>query len=723
MTPLRQPRSKRYGSSHHLSIETAADLETVLELDEAHWVATNAPMSTMNCDATFLKLVDTDNNGRIMCHEVTEAIEWLLAVLADRAGVTEGSTSLPLAAINIDTPDGRRILGATRKILVSLGRQDTEVIGLEQIRQVKAQVEAASVSAAGVVLPEAAKDPQIGRFIADVVAVTGGAPHPAGCRGVDSAHLDRFLGEAASWLDWQQRGQIPADNGKTEIMPLGLATPAAYQALTAVRGKIDQYFAQCEAAALDERFVQRMGWTEAELGDLDFDDPAAIELVLAKAPLAKAKPTRQLPFDDSINPFYAEPVRRFRREIVEPVLGQALSTLSAGQWNGIKEVFAHHHDWVNAKPATTVETLGEATVRGYLHERFADAVRTLIAESAETSFVLDNVCLAEKLLLYQAFMMKLANNFVSFPHLYDPHSRAMFETGSLVMDGRRFNLAVKADNHARHATVAKNSNMFLLYVQVVPPHGPDTFEVALPVTAGSKGNLYVGKRGVFRNLAGNECDAIVTYVVDNPISIREAMMSPFQRLWRLLTGKIEAITSSAGKKLDAKATGAMDRIAPPSGAAPAAQQKQAMAGGMLMGAGVAVAALGSSLAYAAKTVAEAGPWPIVISVLAAVLLVMLPTAILAFLKLRGRDLSAILEGSGWAINARMRLTRRQRRFFTQRPIPIGGARGLARTWWRALLVVVVLGAIAGGAYLLLRSRRQPGQPPSRPAATRPATGG
>ncbi|MCK4627318.1 MAG: hypothetical protein KAV00_18540, partial [Phycisphaerae bacterium] len=55
---------QRFGRSQHLRIASADDLATVLELDEAHWVATGAPIETINCDPVFLNLVDTDNNGR-----------------------------------------------------------------------------------------------------------------------------------------------------------------------------------------------------------------------------------------------------------------------------------------------------------------------------------------------------------------------------------------------------------------------------------------------------------------------------------------------------------------------------------------------------------------------------------------------------------------------------------------------------------------------------------
>ena len=709
---------RRYGRSYHLRIETAADLERVLDLDEGHWVATTASTSTMNCDATFLKFLEGDHGGRISCRDVAGAIRWLFAVLRDRSGVTARSQSLRLDAIDTEIGEGLRIRNAARKVLDRLGKADTEQVTLEQIRGIKVQVETMPVSEAGVVLPAAAEDDQIRQFIADVVAATGGAPHPSGARGVGTQQLDLFLAGARAYVDWHEQGQIPSGQDTTAVMPLGTGTPAAYEVLESVRGKIDQYLAQCEAAALDERFVQRMGWTEQELQEMDFDDPAVIEEVLANAPLAKAKPERELSFDDRINPHYASRLEQFRRDVVTPVLGESPPALSAGQWRRIKSFFAAHRAWVAARSDSPVASLPVEGLRKYLDERFAAAVRTLIAESTSTAIVLDNIRLTEKLVLYQAFMLDLVNNFVSFPHLYDPKSRAMFEMGTLVMDGRRFNLAVRADNRAQHAQVAKTSNMYLLYVAITPTDGRPAYELAVPVTSGGKGNLCVGKRGVFHDIAGDEFDARVTYVVDNPISIREAMVSPFVRIGRLFTGKVAALTATAEKKLDAQVAAGMSQATAPGTTATPTQGTAT--GGMLMGAGVALAALASAFAYIAKTMAAAGPLVIVISIGAALLLVMLPACILAFLKLRKRDLSAILEGSGWGINARMRLTRKQARAFTERPKYPRGTAGLRRPPWRLLLAGLVLAAIVATAYVLTR-RPQPPQPPaSQPAAAKSA---
>jgi hypothetical protein len=328
--------------------------------------------------------------------------------------------------------------------------------------------------------------------------------------------------------------------------------------------------------------------------------------------------------------------------------------------------------------------------------------------------MLDKIRLLERLILYQAYMIEFVNNFVSFPRLYDTHSRAMFEMGSLVMDGRRFNLAVKVHDRPGHARIALTSNMYLMYVEITPGDGSTKFEVAVPVTSGGKGNLCIGKRGVFYDTAGCEYGAKVTHIIENPISFSEALLSPFQRLGKLLTGKIESITAKAEQKLDARASAAVSQVGSEPSASGAAQKQASgiSSGGFVLGAGVALAALGSAAAYMTRTLAETSWVAIVISILGAVALVMVPITIVAFLKLRKRDISAILEGSGWGINARMSLTRRQARFFTERPRYPKGSRGLHHFPWLLLLVLLLLFAACSAGLYLFQGRPTSSEPPN-----------
>jgi hypothetical protein len=385
-------------------------------------------------------------------------------------------------------------------------------------------------------------------------------------------------------------------------------------------------------------------------------------------------------------------------------LGEAGTYLGRCEQGGIPE----------GEDKTAIMALGEQKLRKYLEPRFANSMRSLIADGTRTASMLHKIRLLERLILYQAYMIEFVNNFVSFPRLYDTHSRAMFEMGSLVMDGRRFNLAVKVHDRPGHARIALTSNMYLMYVEITPGDGSTKFEVAVPVTSGGKGNLCIGKRGVFYDTAGCEYGAKVTHIIENPISFSEALLSPFQRLGKLLTGKIESITAKAEQKLDARASAAVSQVGSEPSASGAAQKQASgiSSGGFVLGAGVALAALGSAAAYMTRTLAETSWVAIVISILGAVALVMVPITIVAFLKLRKRDISAILEGSGWGINARMSLTRRQARFFTERPRYPKGSRGLHHFPWLLLLVLLLLFAACSAGLYLFQGRPTSSEPPN-----------
>ena len=243
--------------------------------------------------------------------------------------------------------------------------------------------------------------------------------------------------------------------------------------------------------------------------------------------------------------------------------------------------------------------------------------------------------------------------------------------------------------------------MLVLYVEVGSKEKGKLYEVAVPVTSGSRGILYVGKRGVFHEVDGREMDAFVVEIVENPISLWEAVLAPFQRLARAVTGKIEKITGAAEEKLDSAGSEAVLGVQSafaknePAPQVPAAPSGQVM-GGLLAGGGIALAALGSSAAFVVKTFASLTWQSTLAGILAAVAAVAVPASLVAHLKLRRRDLSAILEASGWAINARMRLTRGQADSFTCVPAYPNGAKGIrGRSWWVwALLAAAMAGAVA-----------------------------
>ncbi len=688
-------RFTRTGRAYHLNIATAVDLRNALDLNEAHWVATSAPIDTLHLDALFLKLVDSDHDGRIKPQELKDAIRWCLEVLCDFRSLDAGDESLALATINTRAEDGKRAHEAATNLLVQQANEAAAHVSLDQVRHVRRQIECMAVSETGIVLPRATDDRTIRQFVEDLVATVGGVEHPSGAKGLDEAHLSQFLVTAEAYLAWDAQGRPSDEHSSTEILPLGAATSAAFATLAGVREKIDQYFAQCEAVQLDDRLVDRITGT-IDNDQTDFGNLADLRALLQRAPLSRPCAERTLRFDEPINPCYADSLARLREHVVRPILGNG-DQLTHQQWQQTKQTFAAYESWLSDPRGAELTPLGPEKIRHYLETRTTDAVRDLIAQSKQTAFVLDNIRVLEKLILFQANILQLANNFISFPDLYDPERRAVFEMGTAIMDGRRFNFAVKVIDRAEHAKVAATSSIYVMYLELVGHDSEERQCVAVPVTAGGQGNLCVGKRGIFEDIEGQQWDARIVQIIENPIGLGGAIAAPYRRIVKMFVGKIDVLTSSSEKQFDESAERTMSAVStagePPATPAAGAATSGMTAGGMLLGGGVAVAALLSAMAYVGKVVVE-NPLAILLGVAGAILVLVLSTTIRAFLKLRQRDLSAILEGTGWAINARMRLTQRQALTFTARPPYPKGVRGRRAAGWLIALLFFV--AVAAG---------------------------
>jgi hypothetical protein len=603
-------------------------------------------------------------------------------------------TALDVEAIDTSASEGAELKRTAEAILLELGEPDRSRLRLEQVRQVLHAREARPVSEKGVVLPSAA-DGELRQVLEQMVARTGGEAHPSGAQGITEELFAEHVAAVQRWLAWLAEGELPADGAHTSVMPLGDATPDAFAVLSGIRHKVDQFFAQCEAVRFSEAAAPLLTVDETDWKAIDLTDPAAIQQRMKEAPLATPVAAGILVSGDDVNPCYAAAVAQFFDQVVRPILGDeaAEEGIRADGWAHICQIFAPHADWASRACGHAFQGADRACLERALDPGLAEAFGTLVVGSRETAVLVDAVRTLEKVLLFQAYMLLFLNNYVSFPYLYDTSRRALFEMGTLIMDGRRLNFAVRVKDVAAHVASSQQSQIHMLYVEVTPGES-DPFTVAVPVTSGGRGNLAVGKRGVFVTVDGEVHDARVSKCIENPISVTEALISPFQRMGKLLTGKIEKMTSSAEKQLDETTTASFDRVTTaPDAQAAATPAKGAVLGGALMGGGVALAALSSAAAYITSVFSNVGPWRVTAGLLVAVLAVVMPASIISILKLRRRDLSAVLEGCGWAINARMRLTFAQGRQFTLTPRVPGLPAGATPRTFLLLALLLLLIAI------------------------------
>ncbi len=200
------------------------------------------------------------------------------------------------------------------------------------------------------------------------------------------------------------------------------------------------------------------------------------------------------------------------------------------------------------------------------------------------------------------------------------------------------------------------------------------------VTAGSTGRLYVGRKGVFLDRDGREWEAVVTKVVANQVSLAEAFWAPWKKVG-------EGIAALAAKFLGDKQSAALSSVT--AGAQDAKMGGAALASS-IAAIGIGIGMVGAALASILAAVSRLKPWQIPVAVGAVLLLVSLPSVILTAFRLRRRDLGAILNASGWAVNRPLFFSLAKARTFTR----------CVRVPWGSCLVwgLVVLLLLGGGAY-------------------------
>jgi hypothetical protein len=697
------PTYRRQGGAWQLSIESLSDLRHALDLDAALWVANSAPLSTFAADATFLRCLDQDGDGRIRVDSVREALNWLLDHLAPEPQGRRGESTLNIAAILSTGPDSEKLLTATRKLVRRFGDLDSPTISLGQVRQVIGEVERGGLDRPGVVRPEAAGDHEVKGLIESVLAALNSCEAKPIFLGITRDQLERFMAEAKRFLDWLDEPELSGEPNRTRIMPLGAATTAAYDLFAKLAPRIDQFFALCDALHFTVAAPNHPGNATRGSPEIDWNNPEALEALVRNAPVAWWTTKRKLDLAGALNPHWREALEQLRREVLEPLLNMPVTELAPEQWQRIKQMLAPHGEWRSQQPVSLVNCIPAERLRHYLaNDALVSRLRDLIADSHSTAFDLNNLRLLEKLILFQANLLRLANSFINFSDLYHPDRRALFEMGTLIMDGRRFTFSVKVADRALHARFSNTSNMFVIYAEITGENGAKLYDVALPVTAGTKGMLQVDKWGAFLDREGRTLNARIVQIVENPISFREAIAAPFKRLGRALMIRFGERSAEEEKRLESITAQTLERGRP---AAAHTDRRTALPflanpGGVLAGGGIAIAALGSSLAFITRTLAELEWTTILAGVAGAAAAVILPVTAVAVIKLAGRDLSCMLEGSGWGVNARMALTHTLARTFTRRPRPVF-VRQKRRGQLRLLLLLLLLAIAAGAAGLLL----------------------
>lgn len=644
----------RAGGFDQVQLDNGTDLLALDQLDQKLWVALSCPARGIEFDGRTLDMIDADGDGQVRANEVLAAIAWAGGLFRHSEMLVKGTDRLVLSDIADDTNEGKQVLASARHILKNLGKASAAEISLADMADAEKLFAGLQFNGDGVICAKQIANLELRTTVEDIGKTIGVAADMSGDNGINQEIADKFFAEAQEYIDWYATGEADA-----AVLPLGADSMAAADALRVVREKVDDYFIRCQMAVYDARSAAPLSRSVEDYQQLAAQDLSVRNAQMAAFPLATIVADKPLPMLAGVNPVWHDKIEMLRVRVVLPLLGDRQS-ITATEWTALCEKFSAFEAWYRRKPATRVGELGVKRLR----EIFAGAqhaeINILIQQDHAVEFEFKAIRSVERLIRYQRDLFRLANNFVSFRDFYSGKEKAIFQVGTLYLDGRSCELCVKVDDVNTHATYANSSGVCLAYCELVRNGGAEKMNIAAAFTAGDSDFLTAGRHGIFYDRKGQDWNATITRIADHPISIRQAFWSPYKKLSRTIGEQMQKFAASRANAVQEKTTKAVvEGAAGTAGTTPAAAPKPpfdvAKFAGIFAAIGLAIGAIGGILASIVGGIFSLKPWQVPLALIGLMLAVSGPSMLLAWLKLKRRNLGPILDACGWAINARVRI--------------------------------------------------------------------
>ena len=273
----------------------------------------------------------------------------------------------------------------------------------------------------------------------------------------------------------------------------------------------------------------------------------------------------------------------------------------------------------------------------------------------------------KKLLLLNRDFYTLLRNFVSFQDFYakrtltaigkaDKENKlAIFQAGTLVIDQRACHLCLRVNDMSKHDAQAAASGMFLIYCNCTYRATGEKMQIVAAMTVGDIRNLKVGKNAMFYDRQGRDLEAEVVKIIDNPISIGQAFWSPYRKFGEWLTNLINKSAADKENKAFSDITAKVQENAQKPAEEKSPDKVQAFDiakfAGIFAAIGMAVGYIGAFITSVVGGFAKLTWWQDLLAVVAILLVISGPAMIMAWFKLRKRNLSPLLNANGWAVNA------------------------------------------------------------------------
>lgn len=714
----------RSGGVAQVVIANGEDIGALPLLNQKLWLALSCPTKGVHFPQQALAVLDRDQDGKIRAAEIIDWVEWLRSVLKDLNVLTNKRAALSLDWIREDTESGHSVRAAARLVRSHLsdsskepGVAEEEIteLTLADVATAKERVIEAKENGDGIV-PITALSSQELQSQAEIIISVVGSELGLDCKsGLSTNKVDEFITVAKTYLEWEAEGKA----GAAEVTPFGAATGQVYSAFSAVAEKIDDYFIRNQlatylAAGKESDRPSLISTNISALESLAHQNLNKVNEVISNLPISQREQDGSLSLNVGINPAWRDKIDTFKHRVVTPLYG-ASEILSDSMWRETKERFVKYESWIQKMPSGALVEAGPARIGDILDGEVISKIRELISADLVVKPSIDALKMIEDLLILLESFLPFVRNFVSFSDFYTGQGKGVFQAGSLYLDGRCCDLCVWVDDVDSHSKLASLSDIYLAYCKLTRAASAETKFIAACFTGGEASNLMVGRNGVFYDRDGKDWDATIVKIIDKPISLREAFWLPYRRLGRFVSEQIEKF---ARAKDQAVATGGDSLLANTVQGAQGADKAPPSPpfdigrfAGIFAAIGLAIGAIGTSLASIISGFLTLVWWQMPLAILGLALVISGPSMLLAWLKLRRRNLSPLLDACGWAINTQARLNFALGSSLTSiATVPARSLKSIPDPFqekqspiWRYLVSIIILGGLAGGVWWLKQS--------------------
>ena len=639
------------GGCSRVKISTGNDIAHLDELDIKMWTVLSCPAKGLEIDEKSLKYIDRDSDGKIRVNDVVSVAKWTTGALKNPDLLLEGKDWVNIEDINEENEIGLKLSKAAKQILSNLDKEGNR-ISLADTADIAAIFAKTRYNGDGVITVTSTDDVAEQEVIAAAVASTGGTMDRSGEMGVTGAQLEQFYADLKAYSDWCA-AEVKAPFGdKTD------AVIAAYQALDA---KMKDFFLRSRLAAFSPDSTSALDVQTSRIEAISAENLSAKGDEIASYPIARITGQEELDLNASINPAW---VAQFN-VVKDAAIQASQKTLSEADWAAIGAKFAAYTAWKAAKAGASVEKLTIEKVNEMLQQDKKQALLDVVAQDLALKEEAENIEMVDMFLHMLRDFYRLLRNFITFNDFYNKDKKvaSIFQSGTLIVDQRACRLCMKVENMAAHNASAATSGMFLVYCDCTTKSSPAKLQIVAAVTVGEVGNLIVGKNAVYYDNSGVEWDAVITKVVANPISVMEAFWNPYRRMSTAVENLINKSAAEKDAKMMANATAKINAAptslpaAPAEGADPAAKPAVtppfdiAKFAGIFAAIGMAVGMIGSALAALAKELFALTWWQLLLTFVGILLIISGPSMVMAWMKLRRRNIAPLLNANGWAVNA------------------------------------------------------------------------